>query len=190
MARQIKARAIRRGGELLLQLKSQQGGDRKSKGAKVPFDRKTMAKNAGLFTRPEAAQGADVPYDTAVDWERRLLLFASPLKERLRQQRGKPMPPRPPHNYTYTLAEVCLLRAIRIMTQGGIAPRDAIPWAEVTLPKHFDAIINGKRKMAVAEIPDRGVKIDLVAVVREVRARLELGTVRVEPVRHNERAAP
>jgi hypothetical protein len=129
-----------------------------------------------LYKRPEAARGADIPVDTVVDWQRRLGLFEKPLKERLRL-RGKPVPPEPQRRYT--LNNVCLLRAVRIMTQNGIPPRDAIPWCEATLPKHFDAIINGERKMAVAEVADYSVKIDLVEIVRDVRKRLELGTVHI-----------
>jgi hypothetical protein len=126
-----------------------------------------------LFKRSEAARGADTPFHTVVAWERRFGLFQPPLKERLRTTTQLPPQRR------YTLANICLLRAIRTMTQHGIPPRDAIPWCEVTLPKHFDAIISGKRKMAVAEVADYSVKIDLVEIVREVRKRLELGTVHI-----------
>jgi hypothetical protein len=51
MAMRIRARAIRRCGELLAQVAKQQGGDRKSKGHERPFDRKQAATEAGLSPR-------------------------------------------------------------------------------------------------------------------------------------------
>jgi len=47
-AMRIRARACRRCGELLKEIEKAQGGDRKSKGRQVPFDRKQAAKKAGL----------------------------------------------------------------------------------------------------------------------------------------------
>lgn len=51
MAMRIRARAIRRCGELLQQFVKQQGGDRKSKGRHRPFDRKQAAQDASLSPR-------------------------------------------------------------------------------------------------------------------------------------------
>jgi hypothetical protein len=51
-----RARAIRRCGELLKEVEKQQGGDRKSKEACPPFDRKTAAKEAGMS--PDQAKTA------------------------------------------------------------------------------------------------------------------------------------
>lgn len=48
MALRIRLRAIRRIGELLMQIKSQKGGGKKLKGTRVPFSRETAAKKAGL----------------------------------------------------------------------------------------------------------------------------------------------
>ncbi len=48
MAQRIKARAIRRCGQLLKQIEPQQGGDRRSKGRCPPLDRKRAASDAGL----------------------------------------------------------------------------------------------------------------------------------------------
>lgn len=55
-AMRIRARAIRRCGELLREIEKQRGGDRRSKGREVPFDRKTAAHEAGLS--PDQAKDA------------------------------------------------------------------------------------------------------------------------------------
>lgn len=63
MAVKIQARAIRRCGQLLKDVKPARGGDRKSKGRQRPIDRKQAAQDAGLSERQKktALRLATVP---------------------------------------------------------------------------------------------------------------------------------
>lgn len=74
MAQRIKARAIRRAGELLAKIQPQHRGDHKSKGRQRPLDRTSAARDAGLSDRQrkDALRVASVPesdFDAAVESE-------------------------------------------------------------------------------------------------------------------------
>jgi hypothetical protein len=53
MADRIQARAIKRCGDLLKEIESQQGGDRKSKDGRPPFGQTQAASDAGMSRRQQ-----------------------------------------------------------------------------------------------------------------------------------------
>lgn len=121
------------------------------------------------LTRAEVAHGAAIPQPTAEQWMARYGLFQVAPKDRAKA-RGI--------QRRYTLNNACVVRAIRLLTEGGIPTPDAVAWCAATLPKHFEAILSGKRVSAVAEV--RNVKLDLGQIARDVTKRLDLvGAVRI-----------
>lgn len=95
-AQRIRDRAIRRGGELLKQVAAAKGGDRKSKGARVPIGRKDAAKAAGIspVQAKQMLRVASVPepqFEQMVDGRERPATVKE-LAEAGTQKQEKPQP--------------------------------------------------------------------------------------------------
>jgi hypothetical protein len=130
-----------------------------------------MVKQRQYETHPRAtaAYASNMPLPNFDAWEARYRHFLP--EHKTKRGRGRAT--------GRTLTQILIFASARKLTERGVRAGDAIEWCAKVLPKHFEAILRGKRKVAVAEVrgPSGPVRLDLVAVVGEVRKRLDFGTV-------------